>query len=47
MKKHPSSFKLTGYLAERLKLIGDEPLTLYEGVVDPYHNHVILPIQDQ
>ena len=31
MKKHPSSFKLLGELAEKNKLVGNEPTTLYEG----------------
>ena len=33
MKKHPSAFKLCGYLAEKLKEVGSDPLTLYEGTV--------------
>ena len=31
MKKHPSAFKLCGYLAETVKTVGEEPMTLYEG----------------
>lgn len=31
MKKHPSSFKLLGELAEKNKLVGNKPTTLYEG----------------
>ncbi|CAI8015318.1 Putative L-aspartate dehydrogenase [Geodia barretti] len=33
MKKHPSAFKLTGRLAELVKTVGDDPLTLYDGPV--------------
>lgn len=32
MKKHPSTFKLCGELAEKLKTVQDTPLTLYEGI---------------
>ena len=31
MKKHPSAFKLCGELAEKVKLVKDTPVTLYEG----------------
>ena len=33
MKKHPSAFKLTGHLAELVKTVEGEPLTLYCGPV--------------
>lgn len=33
MKKHPSAFKLCGYLVEKLQNIGSDPFTLYEGCV--------------
>ena len=32
MKKHPSSFKLQGELAEKLKAMSAEALTLYDGM---------------
>ena len=31
MKKHPSAFKLCGYLAETVKTVREEPMILYEG----------------
>ena len=31
MKKHPSAFKLCGHLAEAVKLVKDEAVTLFEG----------------
>ena len=33
MSKHPFSFKLCGSLAEKVKTVKDEPMTLYEGRV--------------
>lgn len=33
MKKHPSAFKLCGYLAEKLKEVGNDPFILYDGCV--------------
>ena len=33
MKKYPSSFKVLGYLAERVKTVKDEPMILAEGTV--------------
>ena len=33
MKKYPSSFKVLGYLAEKLKTVKDEPMILAEGTV--------------
>ena len=32
MKKYPSSFKVSGYVAEKLKTVKDEPMILAEGV---------------
>ena len=31
MRKHPSAFKLCGSLAEKVKTVKDEAMTLYEG----------------
>ena len=31
MKKHPSAFKLCGYLAETVKTVREEPMILYKG----------------
>ena len=33
MKKYPSSFKVLGYLAEKLKTVKDEPMVLAEGML--------------
>ena len=33
MKKYPSSFKVLGYLAEKLKTVKDEPMILAEGTI--------------
>lgn len=39
MKKHPSAFKLCGYLVEKLQNIGSDPFTLYEGTITLFFLH--------
>ena len=31
MKKYPASFKVLGYLADKLKTVKDEPMVIAEG----------------
>lgn len=36
MKKHPSAFKVCGYLVELVESVKDSPVTLYEGIMSPH-----------
>ena len=48
MKKYPASFKVLGYLADKLKTVKDEPMILAEGsllcVYDGVNNLRILSL---
>ena len=36
MSKHPSAFKLTGHLADKVKTVTADRMTLYEGESVPF-----------